>query len=44
MAGVYLFAAVADDARPQSEKMSNMAMMVKKWSVERNTTNILYSK
>ncbi len=32
MAGVYLFAAVADDARPRSERMSNMAMIVKKWT------------
>ena len=30
---MYLFAAVADDARPQSERMSNMAMMVKKVTV-----------
>ena len=29
---MYLFAAVADDARPQSERMSNMARIVKKWT------------
>ncbi len=46
MGGVYLFAAVADDARPRSERMSNMAMLGRRddmkvkadWSISGNLT------